>query len=152
MNLHSLKKMLQRIFGLRVASFVFCTILFFTPFLESQLMAQNQSLESSTEIVEVIRLSVPKTSREAWLKAEMGSWEKWLVKKNGFLGRQLFWDPNSEESTLLITWSSREAWKHIPQYEVELVQEDFEGLARSYTRQLEGNPFPVVFEGEMLPQ
>ena len=36
--------------------------------------------------------------------------------------------------------------------EVETVQERFETLAREATGQRQGNPFPLVFEGELLPQ
>jgi len=44
-------------------------------------------------IVEHLKLDVPKKYKSAWLKAEEGSWEPWLSKQDGFLGRQLFWDP-----------------------------------------------------------
>ena len=36
--------------------------------------------------------------------------------------------------------------------EVETVQERFETLAREQTGQPHGNPFPLLFEGELLPQ
>ena len=36
--------------------------------------------------------------------------------------------------------------------EVETVQERFETLAREATGQRQGNPIPLVFEGELLPQ
>ena len=58
-------------------------------------------------IVEHLKLDVPKKFKNAWLKAEEGSWEPWLLKQDGFLGRQLFWDPKEEEATLLIGWESR---------------------------------------------
>jgi hypothetical protein len=53
-------------------------------------------------IVEHLKLDVPKKYKNAWLKAEEGSWEPWLLKQDGFLGRQLFWDHKNEEATLLI--------------------------------------------------
>jgi hypothetical protein len=34
---------------------------------------------------------------------------------------------------------------------VEAVQERFEQLAREATGQGQGNPFPLVFEGELIP-
>ena len=36
--------------------------------------------------------------------------------------------------------------------EVQTVQERFETLAREQTGQRQGNPFTLVFEGELLPQ
>jgi hypothetical protein len=52
---------------------------------------------------------------------------------------------------LLIRWASREQWKAIPLAEVEAVQERFERLARLATGSRQGNPFPLVFEGELQP-
>ena len=102
-------------------------------------------------VVEHLRIQVPSGGRQAWLEAERGSWEPWLARQEGFIGRDLLWDPEAEEGTLLIRWRSREAWKAIPEQEVEAVQERFEQLARQSTGQKEGNPFPLVFEGELLP-
>ncbi len=62
------------------------------------------------------------------------------------------WDPDNEEATLLITWISREQWKAISNKELEKVQENFESVARKETGQKVGNPFPLQFEGELLPQ
>lgn len=103
-------------------------------------------------IVEHLKLDVPKKFKHAWLKAEQGSWEPWLLKQNGFLGRQLFWDPKVEEATLLIGWESRAVWKNIPQTEIKLVQQDFEKIARKETGEISGNPFPLIFEGELNPE
>ena len=102
--------------------------------------------------VEHLKLDVPKKFKHAWLKAEQGSWEPWLLKQNGFLGRQLFWDPNVEEATLLISWKSRDLWKNISQTEINLVQQDFEKIARKETGESSGNPFPLIFEGELNPE
>ena len=103
-------------------------------------------------IVEHLKLDVSKKFKYAWLKAEEGSWEPWLLKQNGFLGRQLFWDPKVEEATLLIGWESRAAWKNISQTEINLVQQDFEKIARKETGETSGNPFPLIFEGELNPE
>ena len=90
--------------------------------------AQAESLLKTNfpkeSIVEHLKLEVPKKFKNAWLKAEEGSWEPWLLKQDGFLGRQLFWDPKDEEATLLIGWQSKAVWKNIPQSEINLVQQD----------------------------
>ena len=103
-------------------------------------------------VIEHLRLSVPEQGREAWLEAERGSWEPWLAQQMGFLGRDLLWDPETEEGTLLIRWSSRQAWKAIPSEQVAEVQDRFEQLAREVMAlpQEMDNPFPLVFEGELL--
>ena len=103
-------------------------------------------------VVEHLKLDVPKRFKNAWLKAEAGSWEPWLLKQDGFLGRQLFWDPKVEEATLLIGWESRAVWKSISQTEINIVQQDFEKIARKETGETSGNPFPLIFEGELNPE
>ena len=112
----------------------------------------DQQVGEAVAVVEHLRLQVPVESREHWMAAERGSWEPWLKQQPGFLGRDLYWDPATEEGTLLIRWSSREAWKSISMDEVETVQQRFETLAREQTGQSQGNPFPLVFEGELWPQ
>jgi uncharacterized protein (TIGR03792 family) len=102
-------------------------------------------------VVEHLRVKVPAQARQAWLEAERGSWEPWLQRQPGYLGRDLLWDAEREEGTLLIRWASREQWKAIPQAEVEAVQSRFEELARRNTGESAGNPFPLVFEGELVP-
>ena len=34
-------------------------------------------------------------------------WEPWLSSRDGFLGRQLFWDKEKEEALILVNWKSR---------------------------------------------
>jgi uncharacterized protein (TIGR03792 family) len=116
-------------------------------------IAEQQLPGGSFEVavVEHLRVKVPAEARQAWLEAERGSWDPWLKQQPGYLGRDLLWDPEREEGTLLIRWASRDQWKAIPLEEVEAVQERFEQLAREATGTRQGNPFPLVFEGELQP-
>ena len=114
--------------------------------------AAGTSPEYGVVLVEHLRVKVPAEAVEAWIAAERGSWEPWLERQQGFLDRQLLWDPDREEGTLLIHWRSREAWQSIPQTEIDQVQQRFEALARAATGSEQGNPFPLVFEGQLLPQ
>ena len=116
------------------------------------LAAGSESDSYGVVVVEHLRVKVPADAVDDWLQAEQGSWEPWLAQQPGFLDRQLLWDPDREEGTLLIHWRSREAWKAIPEAEIEAVQERFEQLAREATGRRQGNPFPLVFEGELLPR
>ena len=137
---------------LTVVSLCLAVLILFPGHSDASLAATSDSAAGKgVAVVEQLRVQVPSQDRQAWLKAERSSWEPWLAKQKGFIGRELFWDPQSEEATLLIRWSSREAWKAIPQQEVASVQERFEQLARESTGQKNGNPFPLVFEGELLP-
>ena len=114
-------------------------------------------------VVEHLRLKVAAGDRQAWLQAERDTWEPWLQRQDGFLGRQLLWDAERQEGVLLIHWRSRRQWLAIPEQEIEAVQRRFEVAAR---RALAGapaaaddpaqaedpqadNPFPLVFAGAL---
>ena len=112
---------------------------------------QDSSSSYDVSVVEHLRVKVPEEGRQAWLAAEQGSWEPWLAQQDGFLDRQLLWDAEREEGTLLIRWASKDQWKSIPAEAVVAVQERFEQLARQATGTSAGNPFPLVFEGELQP-
>jgi len=112
---------------------------------------QDPSGSYDVAVVEHLRVKVPAEGRQAWLAAEQGSWEPWLAQQDGFLDRQLLWDAEREEGTLLIRWASKDQWKAIPPEAVEAVQARFEELARQATGTTAGNPFPLVFEGELQP-
>jgi uncharacterized protein (TIGR03792 family) len=109
-------------------------------------------------VIEHLRVRVQADARAAWLHAEAQSWDPWLRRQSGYLGRDLHWDADREEGVLLIRWASREQWKSIPEAEVEAVQEQFEALARRFLSaaavpedQLPANPFPLVHAGELEP-
>tara|TARA_B100000945_G_scaffold240435_1_gene196519 strand:+ start:61 stop:516 length:456 start_codon:yes stop_codon:yes gene_type:complete len=146
----------KKIFFEKTFSFLLINLILFSTFLVNVKNIQAEPLLKMNfpkeSIVEHLKLEVPKEFKNAWLKAEEGSWEKWLLKQDGFLGRQLFWDPKVEEATLLIGWESRAIWKNISQSEINLVQQNFENIARKETGKNSGNPFPLIYEGELNPE
>ena len=136
----------------RVATLVLCLAMLLAGHPDVAIAATDQpGGQLEVVVVEHLRIKVPADGRQAWLQAEQGSWEPWLQTQDGFLGRELLWDSEREEGTLLIRWASREQWKAIPEADVEAVQTRFEELARAATGQRQGNPFPLVFEGELIP-
>jgi uncharacterized protein (TIGR03792 family) len=109
-------------------------------------------------VIEHLRVRVQADAQAAWLHAEAHSWDPWLRRQSGYLGRELRWDPEREEGVLLIRWASREQWKAIPEAEVEAIQAKFEALAREVlsagsasSDHLPANPFPLVHAGELDP-
>ena len=99
-------------------------------------------------ITEELRLKVPNEFREAWLQAEKKIWDPWLFSKEGFLGRQLFWDKEREEALILVKWESKKLWKNIPISEVNDVQEKFEDNVKTALN-ISENPFQLIYEGEL---
>ena len=151
-----MKTLRAKYFFDKIFSFLLLSVIFVSTIFGNVKNIQAESLlkvnSPEKSIVEHLKLAVPKKFKYAWLKAEEGSWEPWLLKQDGFLGRQLFWDPKVEEATLLIGWESRAVWKSISHTEINLVQQDFEKIARKETGETSGNPFPLIFEGELNPE
>ena len=151
-----MKTLRTKYFIEKIFSFLLLSVIFISTIFGNVKNIQAESLLKvnfpKESIVEHLKLDVPKKFKNAWLKAEEGSWEPWLLNQEGFLGRQLFWDPKIEEATLLIGWKSKEVWKNISQADIILVQQDFEKIARKETGQTSGNPFPLIFEGELNPE
>ena len=134
----------------------FCFILFFLVVFISQPNFKNLSAlpmdnYQSEIVIEELRLKVPSESKEAWLKAEKTIWEPWLSSKDGFLGRQLFWDKEKEEALILVNWKSKKLWKSISMSEVYEVQEKFEDNVKTALN-LDENPFKLIYEGELDKQ
>ena len=105
----------------------------------------------NSEIVEELRIKVPSKYKEGWLKAEKEVWDKWLKTKDGFLGRQIFWDAKKSQGLLLVTWESKQKWKMISQDEVLEIQKQFEGKVKEYL-DISNNPFDLVYEGELFKE
>ncbi len=102
-------------------------------------------------VIEELRLKVPADAKAAWLNAEKKIWEPWLSSKDGFLGRQLFWDKKKEEALILVNWESKKLWKSIPMSEVNFVQRKFEDNVKAALN-IGENPFELIYEGELEKQ
>ena len=100
--------------------------------------------------VEVLRLAVPANQRDAWLRAEIQVWQPWLEQQQGYLGRDLYWDPQEEQAHVLIRWRSRQAWKAIPQQEVDAVQARFVAAINQATAGDAADPVPLIASRQWL--
>ena len=102
-------------------------------------------------VTEELRLKVPAGVKATWLNAEKEIWDPWLSSKDGFLGRQLFWDKEKEEALILVNWKSKKLWKSIPTSEVNIIQGKFEDNVKTALNASK-NPFELIYEGELDKQ
>ena len=102
-------------------------------------------------VIEELRLKVPSEFRDVWIKAEEKIWEPWLSVKDGFMGRQIFWDKEKEEALILVKWENKKLWKSISLKEVNQIQEKFEDSIKK-SLNLSENPFNLIYEGELEKQ
>ena len=128
----------------------FLTLLIFQS--DNQLAKSLTMDNSKADIVyEQLRLEIPKDYKTIWLEAEKDIWEPWLSNKDGFLGRQIFWDKEKEEALILVKWKNKKLWKSIPMEEVNQIQKKFEEYVLSSIN-VDKNPFRLIFEGELDKQ
>ena len=142
----NIKKTFQSFLTLLICLFVF---LFQSnsSILQSLPMDNNQS----GTVIEELRLKVPFEYKEVWLKAEKKVWEPWLSMKDGFLGRQIFWDKEKQEALILVSWKNKKLWKSISMKEVNEIQEKFEENVKT-SLNINVNPFELIYEGELDKQ
>ena len=146
MEIIFLKKIIKQILYLCF----FLTLLIFQS--DNQIVNSLTMDNSKADIVyEQLRLEIPKDYKTIWLKAEKDIWEPWLSNKDGFLGRQIFWDKEKEEALILVKWKNKKLWKSIPMEEVNQIQKKFEEYVLSSIN-IDKNPFRLIFEGELDKQ
>ena len=133
--------------------FYLCFFLTLLLFQSNDQIAKSLSMENLKEeiVYEQLRLKIPRNYKSVWLDAEKEIWEPWLSKKNGFLGRQIFWDKKNEEALILVKWKNKKLWKNIPMDEVNQIQKKFEENVIS-SLNIDENPFLLIFEGELDQQ
>ena len=131
-------------------SFIVIFILFFQSNIQN-LNAQQMDNYQGQFITEELRLKVPSDFKKVWLTAEQLTWDPWLSSKEGFLGRQIFWDEAKEEGLILVNWQSRELWKSISIEEVNKIQNEFDNYVKK-SLDLNTNPFDLIYEGELVKQ
>ena len=102
-------------------------------------------------ITEELRLRVPSEYKDNWIKAEKEVWEPWLATKEGFLGREIFYNKEKEEALVLVHWSNKKFWKSISEKEVSEIQSIFEENVKNDLK-LDKNPFELFDEGELYAQ
>ena len=134
----------------------FCFILVFLVVLILQsdipnLKALPMNNHQDETVIEELRLRVPADAKVEWLNAEKQIWDPWLSSKEGFLGRQLFWNKEKEEALILVKWKSKKLWKSIPLSEVNEVQEKFEENVKTALN-VNKNPFELIYEGQLDKQ
>ncbi len=138
----------------KLKSYIFlliCLFLFLFQYSSQMLNALPMENYQDKVVIEELRLKVPAQFKEVWLKTEKKIWEPWLSSKDGFLGRQLFWDKEKEEALILVNWQSKILWKSIPMSEVNEVQEKFEENVKDALN-VDKNPFKLIYEGELVKQ
>ncbi len=128
--------------------FVFVFLFQFNSQIINALSMENSQNEFITE---ELRIKVPVEFKKVWLRAEKNFWEPWLLQKDGFLGREIYWDEEKEEALILVNWENKKLWKSISIQEVNEIQEKYEKNVKT-SLNVNQNPFKLISEGELVKQ
>lgn len=77
-------------------------------------------------IIELLRVKVPPAQREKYIQKDAEIWTTALAKYPGFLGKEIWINPNDPtEVVLIIQWATKEDWKAVPQAEIDAIDQEF---------------------------
>ena len=140
---------LKKTFRMISLAFIVLVVSFQYNFASVNAVTMGNMKENS--ITEELRLRVPSEYKDNWIKAEKEVWEPWLATKEGFLGREIFYNKEKEEALVLVHWSNKKFWKSISEKEVSEIQSIFEENVKNDLK-LDKNPFELTDEGELYIQ
>jgi len=77
-------------------------------------------------VIELLKFQVDPNQRENFIQKDAEIWTTALAKYPGFLGKEVWINPNNPtELTLIIRWQTRDQWKAIPQVDLEAIEQKF---------------------------
>ena len=78
-------------------------------------------------VIEWLEFTVVPEVREKFIQVDREIWTATLEKFSGFLGKEVWLDPNRvDRVSLVIRWQTREQWKSIPQEVLVQTEKAFE--------------------------
>lgn len=77
-------------------------------------------------VIEWLKMEVAEALRETFIQKDEEIWTATLSKYPGFIGKDVWISPDKpQEVVLVIQWTSLEAWKSIPQSELQATEQRF---------------------------
>ncbi|MFH7027698.1 MAG: TIGR03792 family protein [Heteroscytonema crispum UTEX LB 1556] len=85
-------------------------------------------------VIELLKVKIPPEQREKYIQKDAEIWTKALAKYPGFIGKEVWINPNNpQEVILIIRWATLEQWKAIPQAELDAIAKHFDStMGKSY--------------------
>ncbi|WP_414545590.1 TIGR03792 family protein [Nostoc sp. CCY0012] len=88
-------------------------------------------------VIELLKFKVAPEQREHYIQQDAEIWTTALAKYPGFLGKEVWINPNDPtELILIVRWATREQWKAIP-------VEDLQAIEAQFTQAM-GESYPIV--------
>lgn len=92
-------------------------------------------------VIELLKFQVPREARANYIQKDSEIWTTTLAKYPGFLGKEVWTNPNDPtELILIIRWATREQWQAIPGEDLQIIAAKF--------AQAMGETYPIVESAE----
>ncbi len=93
-------------------------------------------------VIEWLKVRVTPELREKYIQKDEEIWTTALAKYRGFLGKQVWLDPQKpDEVVLVIQWENREAWKSVS-------AADLEATESAFSKEMGEGSYKIIEEGE----
>ncbi|MGB3534106.1 MAG: TIGR03792 family protein [Microcoleaceae cyanobacterium] len=80
-------------------------------------------------VIEWLEFDVPPRQRNAFIERDKEIWTEGLKQFKGFLGKEVWIDPDTERVILVIRWQSQQDWDAVPQAEIERLDKQMGNLS-----------------------
>lgn len=79
-------------------------------------------------VIEWLKFRVPESLREAFIRKDEEVWTQEMQKFPGFLGKEIWIDPDASEVMLVIRWKNQQAWEAVPKAKIAQLEKQMEEL------------------------
>jgi uncharacterized protein (TIGR03792 family) len=85
-------------------------------------------------VIELLKVKVPPKEREKYIQKDAEIWTTALAKYSGFLGKEVWINPDDDTEVILINhWATEEQWQAIPKTEMQAISQRFtQAMGKSY--------------------
>ncbi len=92
-------------------------------------------------VIELLKFRVAPEERENYIQKDAEIWTTGLAKYPGFLGKEVWINPNDPtELILIIRWATREEWKAVPLEDLQIIEDKI--------TQIMGRSYPIIESAE----
>ena len=75
-------------------------------------------------VIEWLRFEVPPALRVAFLERDAQVWTRALAQYPGFISKETWFEPESNDTFAVIRWETLEHWKSIPRSDLEFLDDE----------------------------
>ncbi len=95
-------------------------------------------------VIELLKFKGPAQQREEYIQKDAQIWTTALAKYPGFLGKEVWIDPNDPTQVILVIhWRTKEDWKAIPAKELMAIAKDFDEALGFKYEMIESSEYQV---------